>query len=135
MASDVNENIVGNRAVPEWLIVKREILLSHYEAIFYLRKLCRAYSLRKNDRKALISFKDYTYELFWKIKTDLSVKDKELVKEMDKFYFERDIDFNKLYEFFFKLQAFIYELGILDIKKTGIDISKVFKRGKQQTKN
>jgi hypothetical protein len=75
-------------ALPEYFIVKREILWDFYKVIEYISKYHKAKINRRNDTASLTMFKEHLLSLWWKVRVKMfafkKYKDNPILLSFDK---------------------------------------------------
>lgn len=109
------------KAVPEWWIVKREILWSCYEATKCLAMYKRGRERGSLDIVSLIDFKKYVTELYLKLRTKIDKNDKTYgsLHKLDRYIMYGDkVQVPEWIKYFFLLQDFLEDrLGITKIER------------------
>lgn len=111
-----------DKAIPEAIIVKREILFPMYNAAYYLAR----YAINTKNLGALRNFKRNVIELYLKI----AVKFKKTEMKELKGYIsgEGDPEPKKWIEFYASLREKVEKMGITEIEIQGEDLSTILKR-------
>lgn len=109
------------RALPEWFIVKREILLSYYQAAECLSKYIRNRERNMEDMTALIEFKRFVCELYLKVRTKIKGnKANKKYRQLDTYLHSganQKIPLDMWVEWYYNLQDVVERLGITKIER------------------
>lgn len=126
-------NIIEDKAIPEWFIVKREILWSMYQAINEIRRVHKSKILGGRNRAAEANFESWTIDLYQKIRAEVKKKNKKeynVLLGLDEIINNGStIGYEQSLKCFRIIQKFVFRvMGITDIKVKSSDPSSVFRR-------
>jgi hypothetical protein len=117
--------------IPEYEIVKREILASYYMVIHYHTKIKKFQFYGNENQNAIRDFFLNLLNLHMKIRMKREYRDSDTCKELDGLIKEKipQIDIDKCLAWFFDMQSYIEKLGLTMIERRVTDPEDSWREG------